>query len=118
MLLPTRNTSLRRALDAWFDEADVRPRVVAEFEDSALLKVFGQAGAGVFVVPEVLAAEVRRHYRVERVGPVTTVRETVYAITADRKIKHPAAAALVAEIARSPVKAPPRSHPGRKERRR
>ncbi|MBW2588805.1 MAG: LysR family transcriptional regulator, partial [Deltaproteobacteria bacterium] len=61
-LLPSRNTVLRGALDQWFDAHEIRPVAVGEFEDSALLKVFGQAGVGFFTVPAVIAAEVARQY--------------------------------------------------------
>jgi LysR family transcriptional activator of nhaA len=94
MLLPTENTALRRSLEQWFERVGVRPRVVAEIEDSALMKVFGQHGAGIFPAPEVLAAEVRRQYRVEAVGSTAEVRERFYAISVERRIKHPAVAAI------------------------
>jgi len=96
ILLPTDNTALRRSLDQWFDSIGVRPRVVAEIEDTALLKVFGQHGAGLFPAPDVLASEVRRQYGVEKIGPAGDVRERFYAISVERRIKHPAVAAITA----------------------
>jgi LysR family transcriptional activator of nhaA len=93
-VLPTENTALRRSLDEWFERTDVRPRVVAEVEDTALLKVFGQHGAGVFPAPDILAPEVRRQYRVQPVGPARGVKERFYAISVERRIKHPAVAAI------------------------
>ena len=69
-------------------------------QDSALLKVFGQHGAGVFPAPEILAAEVRRQYRVKSVGRTNEVRERFYAITVERRIKHPAVAAITATAQR------------------
>lgn len=106
MLLPTGNTSLRRGIDAWLEAEGVRPRIVAEFEDSGLLKVFGRAGEGLLVVPEVLEAEVRTHYALERVGGVPEVREQLFAITLDRKTHHPGAAALLATITATPFGPP------------
>jgi LysR family transcriptional activator of nhaA len=94
LVLPTENTALRRSLDEWFERNDVRPRVVAEIEDTALLKVFGQHGAGIFPAPEILATEVRRQYRVEPVGAPGGVKERFYAISVERRIKHPAIVAI------------------------
>jgi len=93
-LLPTQNSALRRALDQWFEEQGIRPRVVGEFEDSALLKVFGQAGRGLFAAPTAILAEVRRQYGVRRVGEVAAVRERFYAISVERRLKHPAVLAI------------------------
>jgi LysR family transcriptional activator of nhaA len=99
-ILPTENTPLRRSLDQWFERIGVRPRIVAEIEDSALLKVFGQRGAGVFPAPEILAAEVRRQYGVQPIGAAGDVRERFYAISVERRIKHPAVAAITARAQR------------------
>jgi LysR family transcriptional activator of nhaA len=96
MLLPTENAALRRALEKWFSEIDVRPRVVAEIEDSALLKVFGQHGAGIFAAPTIVAAEVKRQYGVRVLREVREVSERFYAITVERRITHPATAAIAA----------------------
>ena len=93
-LLPTDNTTLRRSLDQWFDAEGIHPLVVGEFEDSALLQVFGQTGAGLFAAPSVIEAEVRRQYGVHVVGRVETVRERFYAISVERKLKHPAVVAI------------------------
>lgn len=89
-LLPTEQASLRRELDACFERLDVRPAVQGQFADSALLKVFGQAGAGCFAAPSAIEAEVRRQYGVHVVGRIPDVRERFYAITAERRIAHPA----------------------------
>ena len=100
VLLPTGNTMLRRSLDRWFDEHDVRPHVVGEFEDSALLKVFGQRGAGVFPAPAIVRNEVSRQYRVRAIETVEEVRERFYAISPERRLKHPSVV-LVTDTARS-----------------
>lgn len=99
-LLPTDNTSLRRSLDLWFAAQGVRPRIVGEFEDSALLKAFGQEALGVFAAPSVVEREVERQYDVRRVGRTEEVRERFWAITGERRLKHPAVAAL-SEAART-----------------
>ena len=94
MLLPTEASTLRRSLDDWFRAQGVRPSVVAEFDDSALLNVFGQAGLGVFPVPTIVEREVTAQRGVQVVGRVRAVRERFYAISAERRLKHPALAAL------------------------
>ncbi|HEX2570316.1 MAG TPA: LysR family transcriptional regulator [Polyangia bacterium] len=95
-LLPLADTVLRRALSEWFESVGVRPEVVAEFQDSATLKAFGQAGLGLFAVPTAVETEVRRQYRVDVLGRVESVRERFYAISLERRIKHPAVAAISA----------------------
>lgn len=99
-LLPTENTALRRSLDLWFAERSVRPRIVGEFEDSALLKAFGQESIGVFAAPSVVEREVERQYDVRSLGRTDDVRERFWAITGERRLKHPAVAAL-SEAART-----------------
>lgn len=100
MLLPTEDSTLRRSLDHWFDEVGVKPRIVAEIEDSALLKVFGQRGAGIFPAPTIVSEDVMKQYRVVRLGVASRVLERFYVITAERRIRHPAVAAIT-EAARS-----------------
>ena len=70
------------------------PAIVAEFEDSALLKVFGQRGLGLFVAPAVISSEVQRQYDVDIIGRLEGVTERFYAISLDRKLKHPAVVAI------------------------
>jgi LysR family transcriptional activator of nhaA len=94
-LMPARDTAIRRSLDHWLEEADLRPQVLAEFEDSALLKVFGQAGRGVFPAPTVVADGVCERYGVRALGELESVSETFYAISPERRIKHPATARIV-----------------------
>jgi LysR family transcriptional activator of nhaA len=93
-LMPTRNTTARRSLDQWFDSKNIVPRVIAEFEDSALLKVFGQQGLGLFFAPSVIAAEVQKQHGATIVGNLEDVTERFYAISLDRKLKHPAVVAI------------------------
>ena len=94
MLLPTPATVLRRALEQWFDALHIRPRVGGEFEDSALMKAFGEAGTAVFPAPTAIAHEVCRHYGVVAIGRTDEVRERYYALSAERRVTHPGVAAL------------------------
>ncbi len=93
-ILPTPSTMLRRSLDRWCDAENVRPHIVGEIEDSALLKVFGQAGRGLFVAPSVIEADIRRQYSVRRLGTLPEVKEQFYAISVERQVKHPATLAI------------------------
>jgi LysR family transcriptional activator of nhaA len=98
-LLPSEGTALRRALDAWFEANDLRPTITGEFDDSALMKAFGARGLGVFPAARVLAEEIRDQYGVQVVGRVDEVKESFYAITVERRLRHPAVVTL-AEAAR------------------
>lgn len=93
-LLTRDDSELRRSLELWFDEERVHPKIVAEFEDNALLKVFGEEGAGLFAAPTAIEAEVCRKYNVQLVGRLDSVRERFYVITVERKIRHPAVLAI------------------------
>jgi LysR family transcriptional activator of nhaA len=95
MLLPTRGTEVRRGLESFFERHEVRPRIVAEFEDTALMKVFGEREAGIYPVPSSIADEVRALHGSGVVGATDEVRERFYAITVDRRLAHPAARRLV-----------------------
>ncbi len=94
VLLPTANTTMRHSLDDWFDANDVRPQIVAEIEDTALIKVFGQHGTGIFAAPTVVEDEIRETHGVHVVGRTEEVREEFFAITVERRITHPAVAAI------------------------
>jgi LysR family transcriptional activator of nhaA len=94
LLLPLEHLALRRALNPWFDRHDVRPRVVAEFQDSALLKVFGADGAGIFPAPTAVEREIVAQYGVRVLGRAADVRERFYAISVERRLKHPAVVAI------------------------
>lgn len=93
-LLQGRASAVRRSLETWFDSHDLHPQIRAEFDDSALLKVFGQAGEGLFAAPFVINDEICRQHEVELVGEIPSVREHFYAISAERRIKHPAVLAI------------------------
>ncbi|MDX9721446.1 MAG: transcriptional activator NhaR [Myxococcota bacterium] len=94
LLLPTENTSMRRSLDQWMEAKGVRPNVVGEFEDSALLKVFGLRGFGMFPASMAVARDVEEQHRVEFMGIVSEVREQLYAVTVERRIQHPGVVAI------------------------
>jgi LysR family transcriptional activator of nhaA len=95
-LLPTRNNALRGKIDEWFLQANVKPDVVGEFEDNALLNTFGRRGLGLFFAPAALASEVAEQFGAVQVGAVPGVREQFYVISNERKIKHPAVEAILA----------------------
>lgn len=90
VLLPTVETPLRRALDDWFEQAGLAPKVVAEFDDSALMKAFGEARLGLFPAPSVIASQIEYMYHSAEMGEVPGIKESYYAITPERKIRHPA----------------------------
>ncbi|MBX5484015.1 MAG: LysR family transcriptional regulator [Myxococcaceae bacterium] len=98
-LLPARGTHLRGGLDEWFAARNLQPLVVAEFEDSALAKVFGQRGHGFCVAPAAIAGQVARQYDMGVVGTTDEVKERFFAISVERRIRHPGAVAI-AEAAR------------------
>ena len=95
LLLPTKGTALRRSLDDWMEASGLRPRIVAECSDSALLKTFGQGGYGFFPAPQAVAKEVVRQYLVKRVGLAKGVEERLYALTLERRIRRPEIQALL-----------------------
>lgn len=96
ILLPTRNNALRGRLDQWFEIQNVRPHVVGEFEDTALLKTFGRAGMGLFPAPAALAKGIEAQFDSVIVGEITQVREQFFAISTELKIQHPAVEAILA----------------------
>ncbi|MFN0102223.1 MAG: transcriptional activator NhaR [Bryobacteraceae bacterium] len=93
-LLPTPNSNLRRSLDRWFESKGIRPVVAGEFKDSALMKAFGEAGVGIFAGPTAIESEIRGHYQTGVVGRLDSVTESFYAISVERKLKHPAVVAI------------------------
>ena len=94
MLLPTDGSVVRRSLEQWFGSHEIYPAVIAEFDDSALLKVFGEHGAGIFPAPTIVEDEIRKTYGVHVLGRTDDVKERFYAITVERRMKHPAAIAI------------------------
>jgi LysR family transcriptional regulator, transcriptional activator of nhaA len=94
VVLPTANTPLRRDLDDWFDSGGIAPRVVGEFEDTALMKAFGQGVGAAFPAPAAIAPDICRMYGVRMVGQTSAVRERYYALSVERRLKHPGVLAL------------------------
>jgi LysR family transcriptional activator of nhaA len=102
MLLPSPGTALRRALDGWLSRVGVAPSVVGEFDDTALLEAFGARGLGVFAAPSVLEDDIRRQHGVGVLGRAEDVIASFYAISVERRLRHPAVVA-VAEAARAAI---------------
>jgi LysR family transcriptional regulator, transcriptional activator of nhaA len=93
-LLPTQNMGMRAALDTWFDSKGIRPRVVGEFEDSALMEVCSTGGRGFTAVHTVVDRAALKHYGLRVIARVDECGTDFYAITAERRVKHPAAVAI------------------------
>jgi LysR family transcriptional activator of nhaA len=94
MLLPGGDSAVRAQLVAWFDRLRIQPRVVADFDDTAVMKAFGQGGAGMFPMPTIVAAETAAQYRVVPVGRTDDVRYQLYAVSTERRLTHPAVVAI------------------------
>jgi LysR family transcriptional regulator, transcriptional activator of nhaA len=101
VLLPTTHAAARGALDLWFERCGVRPNVVGEFEDSALLKTFGASGMGVFPTAVIVHDELTARYGVKRVGSCEGVEERFFAIGAERKVHHPLVQRILAARAQA-----------------
>lgn len=99
LLLPSSGTQLRSGIDQWLDLHRIHPRMIAEFDDSALMKAFGQEGAGIFIAPAAIEREVERQYQVKTIGRVDEVKEHFYAISVERRVTHPVVSTLL-EVAR------------------
>jgi LysR family transcriptional activator of nhaA len=95
LILPTLNTTLRRSLDQWFDRSGITPNIVAELEDSALVKVLGQTGRGLFFVPSAIESRVCHIYDVVSLGRIDSITERFYALNVERRLKHPAVIEIV-----------------------
>jgi LysR family transcriptional activator of nhaA len=102
LLLPGEDAAIRSRLSQWIDANNLHPVIVGEFDDSALMKAFGQAGAGLFVAPTAIADHVCEQYKVKEIGRIDSVVEQLYAITTERRLTHPAIIA-VSEAARREV---------------
>jgi LysR family transcriptional activator of nhaA len=89
-LLPTESTTLRKSLDEWFASRTLRPDIRGEFADSALMKVFGHGGTGAFAVPTAIEKEVKEQFHVQTVGKLDGIIERFYAVTVERRVRHPA----------------------------
>jgi len=94
LLLPGDDVAVRPKLIRWFDQYRIRPRIAGEFDDSALMAAFGQAGAGIFSAPSAIADQVSEQYGVEVIGTTEEITEGFYAISVERRLSHPAVVAI------------------------
>ena len=88
-LLPSQNSALRRRIEAWFERENISPLITGEFDDSAMMKAFGEAGIGIFPAPTVIENEICRMYHSEVVGRTKDITEQFYAISPERRLRHP-----------------------------
>ena len=93
--MPSSDNQLRSGIDQWLDKRRIYPRVVAEFDDSALMKVFGQEDAGIFIAPAAIEAEVESQYRAVCIGRVNELKERFYAISVERRVLHPVVSVIM-----------------------
>ena len=100
LLMPGAESALRPSLDRWLSQQQVQPRIMGEFDDTALMKAFGQEGVGIFPAPEVIANEAARQHGVEVIGCAQSLSVRYYAISAERKLRHPAVVAI-SEVAQT-----------------
>lgn len=105
LLLPTRHHALRARIDRWLDDIGVRPRIVGEFEDSALLNTFGRGGLGLFPAPLLLAEQILSQLEARPLGAMSGVSEEIFALSSERKIRHPAVEALCAALPQATAEA-------------
>jgi LysR family transcriptional regulator, transcriptional activator of nhaA len=103
LLLPSDINQMQGRILRWLDSLHIHPKIVGEFDDSALMKAFGQAGSGIFISPSAIARENMAQYGVDLIGSTEDLREHFYAISVERKISHPAVAAIT-ETAREWLK--------------
>jgi len=101
-LMPGEDVAIRPRLEQWLASQRLYPRVVGEFDDSALIKAFGQAGAGLFVAPTALATHICEQHRVVAIGRIDSISEQLFAITTERRLTHPAIVAI-SQVARDEV---------------
>lgn len=102
VILPSHDSTFRRALDEWFMARNLRPEIIAELDDLALASVLGEKQIGVLAAPDVLQKELRQRYALQLVGGAKDIRQRFFAISIERKIKNPAVAAIC-EIARKQI---------------
>jgi len=100
-ILPGDRSELRGSLERWFESHNIRPRVIAECDDSALIKSLGKTNVGLFVAPQITGKETMQQYRVKEIGYLNNIEENYYAISMDRRIKHPAIQTIVEYARRS-----------------
>jgi LysR family transcriptional activator of nhaA len=94
LLLPSEINMVQPRMMSWLEAQHIHPRIIGEFDDSALMKVFGESGKGIFVAPTAIAEEISDQYGVQIIGSTEEIREQFYAISAERRISHPAIVAI------------------------
>ncbi len=94
VLLPTPQYAIRQLIDGWFHQQSIHPIINGQFDDSALMKSFGQAGMGVFFMSSTIEEEICNNFNVRVIGRIDDIKQKYYAISAERKVKHPAVAAI------------------------
>lgn len=94
LLLPTQQYAIRHLFDNWLRDRDIYPIIRGQFDDSALMKCFGQAGIGLFFMSSIIEEEVCHNFNVKIIGRIDDIQQKFYAISAERKVKHPAVAAI------------------------
>ena len=111
-LLPTENSVLRRQMERWFSDLNLAPRICGEFADSAMMKIAGVSGLGLLAVPGIIEDDVKRMYRLQQVGVAAGVQEQFYAVSVERRIKHPGVLAIRGKTGHpAPTRAPGGRHP-------
>jgi len=99
-LMPSHSSAVRRVLDGWLAAKGLNPQIVGEFDDSALIKTFGEGGAGIFIAPAAIEAEITDEFEVDCIGRTDEMVARFYVLSTEQRIKHPAIAELT-ERARS-----------------
>ena len=109
MLMPAKDSTLGPRLRAWLQAQSLYPRVVGEFDDSALAKEFGRHGAGVFAGPTVLAAEIQKQFHVRTLGVASGLVDEFFAISVERRITHPCVVAITESARNNLFARPPKA---------
>jgi len=99
LLVPGEDSAVRKRLMSWLNTQRIQPQIVGEFDDSALMRAFGQAGVGIFCAPSSIADEVISQHNVTKIGETNEVVERFYAISVERRANHPGVIAVNAASA-------------------
>jgi LysR family transcriptional activator of nhaA len=101
LLLPTPQYAIRQLIDGWLQQEGIRPIICGQFDDSALMKAFGQASMGIFFMSSIIEEEICHNFDVQVIGRIDGIKQKYYAISLERKVKHPAVAAICDSARRS-----------------
>lgn len=101
LLVPGEDSAVRKRLMSWLNTLRIQPMIVGEFDDSALMRAFGQAGVGIFCAPSIIADEVIAQHQVLKIGETDEVVERYYAISVERRASHPAVIAVNAAFTKA-----------------